>query len=128
MGGFLPSLYSENSTMQKKSRPKFVSTEAFNNHAETSLSVTLFGITLGFQYVKSVRYVGITVGSSAFRLSMYVMPMPLKSCKRDKFHSVDRKSVIGKDAGVVTVEHQFGMARIFGTEYMRIVKTGGSAT
>jgi hypothetical protein len=54
--------------------------------------------------------------------------MPPKSRKRDKFHSVDRKSVIGKDAGVITVEHQFGTARILGTEYMRIVKTCGSAT
>lgn len=126
MGGFLPSLYSENNTMQKKSRQKFVSIEAFNNHAETSMSLILFGITLCFQYVKSVRYVGITVGSTHFRFSMYSMPMPSESRKRDKFHSVDRKTVIGKDAGVVTIEHQFGTARIFGTEYMRIVRTGGS--
>lgn len=109
--------------MSKKSRTKFVSIEAFNNHAETSLSTTLLGITVCFQYVKSVSYFGITIGSINFRFSVYIMPMPPESRKRDKFHTFDKKSVIGNGVSVVTKEHQFGLTRIVGTEYLRIIKS-----
>lgn len=101
-------------------KTKYFDIEATNNHSELGLDLRILTITLLFQYIKAISYIGVVIGTKCSRVSVFTYVLPSASEQTRKFHTHEILIDSGNDGIVTTKYHQWGRSRLLGIEHVKI--------